>query len=125
MEFEIFRILYRLNHLDFYFVLYHCNLITVLELHFTQVAKAYFKPFCLLTKVYFKPSVTCISSLTPCMYRPAILTDNLSCSVANNLSKSLASYMDSMSRELSTIPVSTYVVKVHIKGYVAVTTDAR
>ena len=34
MDFEIFKILYRLNYFDFYFVYYHCNLIVVLEIAF-------------------------------------------------------------------------------------------
>ena len=43
--FEIFKILYRLNYSGFYFVYYHSNVTTVLELHFSQLlsSKAYFK----------------------------------------------------------------------------------
>ena len=43
--FEIFKILYRLNYLGFYFVCYHSNVTTVLELHFSRLlsSKAYFK----------------------------------------------------------------------------------
>ena len=33
--FEFFRILYRLNYSGFYFVCYHSNVTTVLELHFS------------------------------------------------------------------------------------------
>ena len=33
--FEIFKILYRLNYSGFYFVCYHSNITTVLELHFS------------------------------------------------------------------------------------------
>ena len=45
VSFEILKILYRLNYLGFYFVYYHCNFATVLELHFSQLSssKAYFK----------------------------------------------------------------------------------
>ena len=45
VDFEILKLLYRLNYLNFYFVLYHCNFTAVLELHsvsFCQV-KVYFK----------------------------------------------------------------------------------
>ena len=43
--FKILRILYRLNYLGFYFVCYHCNVATVLKLHFSQIlsSKTYFK----------------------------------------------------------------------------------
>ena len=43
--FEFFKILYRLNYLGFYFVCYHSNVTTVLELHFSRLlsSKAYFK----------------------------------------------------------------------------------
>ena len=43
--FEIFKIHYRLNYSGFYFVCYHSNVITVLELHFSWLlsSKAYFK----------------------------------------------------------------------------------
>ena len=43
--FKIFKILYRLNYSSFYFVYYHSNVTTVLELHFSQLSssKAYFK----------------------------------------------------------------------------------
>ena len=42
---KIFKILYRLNNLGFYFVCYHSNITIVLELHFSQLlsSKAYFK----------------------------------------------------------------------------------
>ena len=42
---EIFKILYRLNYSGFYFVYYHCNVTTVLEVHFSRLlsSKAYFK----------------------------------------------------------------------------------
>ena len=45
MRFGIFKILYRLNYLGIYFVYYHCNVITVLELYFGRLlpSKAYFK----------------------------------------------------------------------------------
>ena len=45
--FEIFKILHRLNYLGYYFVCYHSNVITVLELYFTWLlsSKAYFKVF--------------------------------------------------------------------------------
>ena len=45
MGFKIFKILYRLNYLGFYFVYYHCNVTTVLELHFCRVlpSKVYAK----------------------------------------------------------------------------------
>ena len=47
VSFEIFKILCRLNYLGYYFVYYHCNVTTVLELHFSQLlaSKAYFKVF--------------------------------------------------------------------------------
>ena len=35
--FKIFKILYRLNYLGFYFVYYHSNVTTVLELNFSQL----------------------------------------------------------------------------------------
>ena len=35
VDFENFKILYRLNYVDFYFVYYHCNVTTVLELNFS------------------------------------------------------------------------------------------
>ena len=43
--FKTFKIFYRLNYLGFYFVYYHSNVTTVLELHFSQFlsSKAYFK----------------------------------------------------------------------------------
>ena len=43
--FEIFKILYRLNYSSFYFICYHSNVTTVLELHFSRLlsSKAYFK----------------------------------------------------------------------------------
>ena len=37
VNFKIFKILHRLNYLDFYFVKYHCNVTTVLELHFNRL----------------------------------------------------------------------------------------
>ena len=42
---KILKILYRLNYLGFYFVYYHCNVVTVLELHFSWLlsSKAYVK----------------------------------------------------------------------------------
>ena len=45
VRFEFFKILYRLNYLGFYFVYYHCNAATVLELHFIWLlpGKDYFK----------------------------------------------------------------------------------
>ena len=45
VEFEIFKILYRLNYLGISFVYYHCKVTTILELHFCQLlsSKAYFK----------------------------------------------------------------------------------
>ena len=45
VEFEIFEILYRLNYSGFYFVYYHCNVTTVLVVHFSWLlsSKAYFK----------------------------------------------------------------------------------
>ena len=45
MGFEILKILYRLNYLGFHFVYYHCNVATVLELHFSRLlpSKGYFK----------------------------------------------------------------------------------
>ena len=44
---ETFKILYRLNSSGIYFV-YHCNITTVIELHFSQLlpSKAYFKVHC-------------------------------------------------------------------------------
>ena len=45
VDFEVSKLLYRLNYSEFYFVKYHCNFTTVLELHsfgFCQV-KVYFK----------------------------------------------------------------------------------
>ena len=44
VSFEIFKILCRLNYSGGYFVYYHCNVNTVLELHFNQLlsCKAYF-----------------------------------------------------------------------------------
>ena len=38
--FEIFKILYRLNYSGFYFVYYHCNITTVLELTAFKLALA-------------------------------------------------------------------------------------
>ena len=35
--FEILKILYKLNYSGFYFAYYHCNIVTVLELHFSQI----------------------------------------------------------------------------------------
>ena len=45
MGYKIFKILYKLNYLGFYFVCYHSNVTTVLELHFSRLLsnKAYFK----------------------------------------------------------------------------------
>ena len=45
MGFKIFKILYKLNYLGYYFVYYHSNVTTVLELHFSWLlsSKAYFK----------------------------------------------------------------------------------
>ena len=45
MGFENCKILCRLNFLGFYFVYYHSNVTTVLELHFSRLlsSKAYFK----------------------------------------------------------------------------------
>ena len=45
VSFENFKILYRLNYLRFYFVYHHCNVTTVIVLHFSQLlsSKAYFK----------------------------------------------------------------------------------
>ena len=45
VDFEIFKILYRLSYLSFYFACYHSNVTTVLEFHFSQLlsSKAYFK----------------------------------------------------------------------------------
>ena len=45
--FEIFKILYRLYYSRSYFVCYHNNVTTVLELHFSRLLsnKAYFKVF--------------------------------------------------------------------------------
>ena len=43
--FKIFEILYKLNYSSFHFVLYYCNVTTVLELHFSWF---------LSRKVYFK-----------------------------------------------------------------------
>ena len=45
VDFEILKILYRLNYSGFYFVYYHCNIATVLVLHFNRLlsSKAYFK----------------------------------------------------------------------------------
>ena len=45
LGFEIFKILYRLNYSGFYFVYYHCNVTTVIELHFSWLfsSTAYFK----------------------------------------------------------------------------------
>ena len=37
VEFENFKILCRLNYLAIYFVYYHCNVTTVLELHFSPL----------------------------------------------------------------------------------------
>ena len=43
--FKIFKFLYRLKYLDFYFVYYHCNVTRVLGLHFGWLlsSKAYFE----------------------------------------------------------------------------------
>ena len=43
--FETFKIFYRLNYSGFYLILYHCNITTVLKLHFRQLlsSKACFK----------------------------------------------------------------------------------
>ena len=42
---KVIKIFYKLNYLDFHFVQYHCNVTTVLELHFSRLlsSKAYFK----------------------------------------------------------------------------------
>ena len=40
VRFEIFKILYRLNYSDFYFVYYHCNVTTVLKLHSVSFCQA-------------------------------------------------------------------------------------
>ena len=47
VRFKTFKILYRLNYSDFYFVYYHCNVTTVLKLHFSGLlpSKAYFKVY--------------------------------------------------------------------------------
>ena len=37
VSFGIFNILYRLNYWGFYFVYYHCNVSTIIELHFSQL----------------------------------------------------------------------------------------
>ena len=37
VEFEILKILYSLNYSSIYFVYYHCNVTTELELHFSQL----------------------------------------------------------------------------------------
>ena len=45
VDFEILKLFYRLNYLEFYFVQYYCNFTAVLELHsvdYCQV-KVYFK----------------------------------------------------------------------------------
>ena len=45
VEFKIIKILYRFNYSGIYFVEYHCNVTTVLELHFSRLlsSNAYFK----------------------------------------------------------------------------------
>ena len=45
VDFETFKILYRLHYAAFYFVQYYSNVTTVLELHFSRLlsSKAYFK----------------------------------------------------------------------------------
>ena len=53
VDFEIFKILYRLNYLDFYFVQYCYNVIIVLSMHFNWFfsTKAYFK-VCIKAQYY-------------------------------------------------------------------------
>ena len=45
VEFDIFKTLCRLNYLDFHYIQYQCNIIIVLEMHFSQLFSsiAYFK----------------------------------------------------------------------------------
>ena len=54
VSFEIFKILYRLNYSGFYFVCYHSNVTTVLELHFSWL---------LSTKACFKVCFKCKKSV--------------------------------------------------------------
>ena len=53
--FKIFKILYKLNYLGFLFVYYHCNVTTVIELHFRWLfsSKAYFKVCFEAGKIYW------------------------------------------------------------------------
>ena len=63
--FEIFKILCRFNDLGFYFVGYHSNVTTVLELHFSGLlsSKAYFNfKVCLSGKISV-PIFSCQSLL--------------------------------------------------------------
>ena len=50
-----YKILFRLNYFDLYFVKYHCSVTTVLELHFIWLlsSEAYFKVFWSVKKVAF------------------------------------------------------------------------
>ena len=53
MEFEIFKILYRINYSDCYFFYYQYNVITVLDIHFSQLILnvAYFKACFVVHKI--------------------------------------------------------------------------
>ena len=58
LDFEIIKILYRLNYLDFYFVDISAMLLIVLEVHFHLLItnKAYFRVFCVaynLVTIFF------------------------------------------------------------------------
>ena len=64
MDFKIFKIVYRVNYLDFYFVLYHCNVIIVLELHFSQLLSVKLIVRCVLKcKKFVCHSFSCQSLL--------------------------------------------------------------
>ena len=49
VEVEIFKIPYRLNYSDFYYIYYHYNVIIASEMHFSQLYSSL--AFC---KVYFE-----------------------------------------------------------------------
>ena len=63
MDFEIFKILYRLNYLEFYFVDISAMLLIVLEVHFSLLFsnKAYFRVCFVVLKIlspFFMPILT-------------------------------------------------------------------
>ena len=63
-EFQSFKIFYRLNYSGFYFVYNHCDVATVLQLHFSQLllSKAYFKVRFEVQKIW-QPFFSCQSLL--------------------------------------------------------------